>query len=109
MVTTFTDLADETIRGDVERGDVATAGDGAEGAGIDDFGSGSSLPVTSEIAEALTVRFGPIVNTGARSLEDIDHTLGDPFEAADLPQTIDLNSSDGSTGELAIEVPHDRY
>jgi len=103
MSTTFTDLADESTRGDVERGAVAIVGDGASGTGVDDFRSGSSLPVTAAIAEALRVRFGPIVNTGARPLKGIDLEVGDRLDVADLPRTIDLDYSDGSTGNLAIE------
>ncbi|MCH6231174.1 family 43 glycosylhydrolase [Microbacterium sp. CFH 31415] len=100
MYTTFGDLADASTRGPVLRGAVAATA-GVTGASVPNFASGNAIAVTPEIAEALEVRFGRVVNTGVAELDDVELEAGDSLEAA-LPERVELTYSDGSEDTRAI-------
>jgi len=87
---TVADLADPATVGAVQAGTV----EGLE--------HGAPLAVPAEIARGLEVRLGPIVNTGARPLTDVEVPVGRELTAAVLPPRLELDYSDGSTGSLAI-------
>ncbi|TQJ30847.1 family 43 glycosylhydrolase [Microbacterium sp. SLBN-146] len=99
--TTFGDLADPATRGPVQRGAI-TATEGVDDPGIPNFATGNALVVSSPVADALSVRFGRIVNTGVADLEDVEIAAGDELAAADLPQRAELSYNDGSTSTRAI-------
>ncbi|WP_062313502.1 family 43 glycosylhydrolase [Demequina rhizosphaerae] len=63
---------------------------------------GAPISIPADIARGLEVRFGPIVNTGARPLPDVEVAVGSAPTVADLPARLELDYSDGSTGSLAI-------
>ena len=101
MYTTFTDLANPSTRGAVQRGTVeATAGNAGDG--VANYATGNSLPVAAEVAAALNVRFGRVVNTGVGAVDDINVAVGDKFGAATLPERVALDYNDGSTATRAI-------
>ncbi|MFW7415608.1 LamG-like jellyroll fold domain-containing protein [Demequina sp. SO4-18] len=102
LYTSFASLDPVADQGPIERGIVPILGDDASGAGVANYAGGNALPVTTEVAEALEVRFEPIVNTGASNLHDIELAAGDPFSEGDLPSMIDLDYNDGSTADLGI-------
>jgi GH43 family beta-xylosidase len=100
MYTTFGDLADPATRGPVLRGSVgATAG--LPTAAVADYASGNAVAVTPQIAEALQVRFGRVVNTGLALLENVEIEEGESLEEA-LPERADLSYTDGSSASRAI-------
>src|SRR5690606_13134061 len=102
MSTTFTDLTDPATRTAPQRGTVAaTAGVGE--AGVPNYATGNSLPVTPDVAAALEVRFGRIVNTEVRPLEGVTVPEGTDLGVADLPARAELGYNDGSTATRAIE------
>lgn len=101
MYTTFGDLTDAATRGPVQRGTVAATA-GTTDTGVPNYASGNTVAVASEIADALQVRFGRIVNTGVEPLEGVEVEAGDTLAAADLPQRVDLSYDDGSTASRAI-------
>ncbi|MFC4555779.1 family 43 glycosylhydrolase [Georgenia faecalis] len=101
MYTTFADLTDPATRGPVERGAVAATA-GAEGTGVPNYASGNALPVTADVAEALEVRFGRIVNTDVRPLEGVSVEEGAELAAGALPARAELGYNDGSTATRAI-------
>ncbi|WP_062288906.1 family 43 glycosylhydrolase [Demequina phytophila] len=88
--TSVADLADAATVGPVEEGAVA---------GLE---HGAPLSVPAEVARGLEVRFGPIVNTGARPLPAVEVAVGGALGAGDLPARLTLDYSDGSAGSLAI-------
>ncbi|WP_168197205.1 family 43 glycosylhydrolase [Agromyces laixinhei] len=102
MYTTFADLADDSTRTDAQRGAVAATA-GSEDAGVDDYGSGNALAVSNEVAGALQVRFGRIVNTGVAALDDVSVEAGSALEVEALPERAELAYNDGSTATRAIE------
>ena len=99
--TTFADLADESTRGDVRRGTIAAAA-GTSAAGVADYATGNALPIPTETAEKLQVRFGPISNTSAKALDGVTVAQGDAISASDLPERVGLGYSDGSEATRAI-------
>ncbi|MEE6295385.1 LamG-like jellyroll fold domain-containing protein [Georgenia wangjunii] len=102
MYTTFTDLTDASTRTAPQRGTVgATAG--VTGTGVANYATGNTIPVTAEIAEALEVRFGRIVNTGVSPLDGVSVEAGAELDAAALPARAELLYNDGSTATRAIE------
>lgn len=100
MYTTFGDLTDASTRGPVLRGAVA-ATVGVTGASVPNYASGNAIAVTPEVAEALEVRFGRVVNTGVAALDDVELEAGDSLEGA-LPERVELTYSDGSDDTRAI-------
>lgn len=101
MYTTFGDLSDVSTRGPVQRGVVAaTSGD--PGDGVPNYAGGNALAVSAEIAEALEVRFGRVVNTGVADLDEVQIEAGGELDASALPQRIELSYSDGSSASRAI-------
>lgn len=100
MYTTFGDLADGATRGPVLRGSVgATAG--VATAPVADYASGNAIAITPEIAAALEVRFGRVVNTDIAALDDVEIQAGESLEGA-LPDRAELSYSDGSSAGRAI-------
>ncbi|WP_062521290.1 family 43 glycosylhydrolase [Demequina silvatica] len=81
--------------------DAATVGPVEEGA-VEGLEHGAPLAIPAEVARGLEVRFGPIVNTGARPLPAVEAAVGGTAAAGDLPGRLTLDYSDGSTGSLAI-------
>lgn len=100
MYTTFGDLADPATRGSVLRGSV-TATAGVAAAGIPNYASGNAVAVTRQVADALEVRFGRVVNTGIAVLDDIEVEAGESIADA-LPERAELAYSDGSSDTRAI-------
>lgn len=100
MYTTFGDLADVATRGPVLRGEVgATAG--VASAAVANYASGNAIVVTPEIADALRVRFGRVVNTGVAALDDVELEVGGSLDGL-LPERAELSYSDGSSASRAI-------
>lgn len=100
MYTTFGDLADGATRGPVLRGSVgATAG--VATTPVADYASGNAIAITPEIAAALEVRFGRVVNTDIAALDDVEIEAGESLEGA-LPERAELSYSDGSSASRAI-------
>ncbi|MFB7249905.1 family 43 glycosylhydrolase [Microbacterium sp. NPDC056234] len=99
--TTFADLADGSTRGPVRRGAIAATA-GAEADGVADYATGNAVPIPSDTAGALKVRFGPITNTTAEVLEGVTVAQGASFSASDLPERVELGYSDGSDATRAI-------
>ena len=105
MYTTFGDLADGATRGPVLRGSVgATAG--VATASVADYASGNAIAITPEIAAALEVRFGRVVNTDIAALDDVEIQAGESLEGA-LPERAELSYSDGSSASRAIAWDED--
>lgn len=102
MYTTFADLADPATRGPVQRGVVAAAS-GVETAGIASFASGNTIAVSDEVAGALEVRFGRIVNTGVAPFAAVEVEAGGELRASDLPDRAELSYNDGSTATRAVD------
>ena len=102
MYTTFADLTDPATRTAPRRGTVTATG-GAGETGVPNLASGNTLPVTTDVAAALRVRFGRIVNTDVRPLEGVSVAEGAELAAADLPARAELGYTDGSTATRAIE------
>ncbi len=100
--TTFGSLTDATTRGDVERGSIP-ANAGTADTGIPNYATGNAIVVSTEVADALKVRFGRIVNTGVDDLAGVEIEAGDEIAAGDLPQRAQLSYNDGSTASRAIE------
>ncbi|QIG39630.1 family 43 glycosylhydrolase [Microbacterium sp. 4R-513] len=99
--TTFTDLADVSTRGAVLRGAVGSTA-GNPGAGVANYASGNSVPVTADVVEALEVRFGRIANTEVEALAGVEVEQGASLSAADLPQRAQLSYDDGTDATRAI-------
>lgn len=106
--TTFTDLAGK----DSEHGDIIVGGYAAMGRldasavnGIDDFRSGSTIAVDNATVQALETRFGRSTNTGISAIDDITVKEGSSLEdvTSQLPDSVELTYSDGSTGSLPLE------
>lgn len=102
MYTTLTDLTDPTTRSAVQRGVVAATA-GVTGAGVPNYATGNSLPVTPEVAEGLRVRFGRTVNTEVRPLDGVTVAQGTALDVTDLPARAELGYNDGSTASRAVE------
>lgn len=69
---------------------------------MDDFRSGSSIPVDEARVKALNGRFGRITNTGAH-VKDITVAKGSSKNDIKLPASEELTYSDGSTESLPIK------
>lgn len=102
--TTFVDLdGKESQHGDVFVGNAPVTGVLTEAEGIEDFRSGATIAVRDDIAEALDVRFARITNTGYEAFDDVTVEQGADLSEADLPKTVTLDYSDGSSRSLPIE------
>ena len=82
--------------------DPATVGEVQDGV-VEGLIPGAPLEIPAQMARALEVRFGPIVNTGARPLADVEVPAGAVLDPSVLPARLELDYSDGSAGSLAIE------
>lgn len=102
MHVSFADLTDPATRSEPARGSVDVLGDGAAGTGVPNLDTGNVLPVSAEVAQALTVRFGRISNITAAPFDDIVLALGEEFDPAELPVRVELGYDDGSTGSLGV-------
>ena len=103
--TTFAELRDSSSQhGDVTVGLASLQGRVDSSAeGIDNYRSGVSIPVEKSIVDGLNVRFGRITNTGYEEFADKTIQQGTNLKSSELPKTVTLNYSDGSTGSLAID------
>ena len=79
LYTTFGNLADVSTRGNVERGSIPVNA-GTAGAGIPNYATGNAIAVSTEIADALKVRFGRIVNTGVEALPGVEIEAGEEID-----------------------------
>jgi len=69
---------------------------------IADYASGVEVTVPQTAAEGLQQRFGRISNTGYAAFDDVSVATGANLSQADLPGTVELDYSDGSTRELPL-------
>ncbi|SEI98039.1 family 43 glycosylhydrolase [Demequina mangrovi] len=101
-LVSWTDDAGEAWHAAV--GDLADAASvsPAEPGAVDGLEHGAPVAASAEVARGLEVRFGPIVNTGARALPAVEVAPGAEVTVADLPARLELDYSDGSAGSLAI-------
>ncbi|MFC3689309.1 family 43 glycosylhydrolase [Aquipuribacter hungaricus] len=106
LYTSFADLTDPDTRGPVRRGTVAATA-GAPGEGVPSYATGNSLPVTTEVARALEVRFGRTVNTSVEAFEDVTVEQGGQLSVEDLPARVELGYDDGSTASRAVAWDED--
>ncbi|HWV48113.1 MAG TPA: family 43 glycosylhydrolase, partial [Microbacterium sp.] len=90
----------------VRRGTIAAAA-GASAEGVADYATGNALPIPTETAERLQVRFGPISNTSAKALDGVTVVQGAEVSASDLPERVELGYSDGSEATRAIAWDED--
>ncbi|WP_062517332.1 family 43 glycosylhydrolase [Demequina gelatinilytica] len=93
--------------GEARHAAVADLADGAsvspaQAGAVPGLEHGAPVDVSAAEARALEVRFGPIVNTGARPLPAVEVAVGAPLPVGALPARLELDYSDGSTGSLAI-------
>jgi putative cell wall-binding protein/GH43 family beta-xylosidase len=100
--TTVADLADAGTRGAVVAGEVTEQGAVETASGIDDYLPGRAIPVDAETVTALLERFGRIVNTGYTPFAAVQAEEDADVSALELPGTVSLDYSDGSTGSLPI-------
>jgi len=102
MYATFTDLATGAGRTTAQRGVVAATA-GATGAAVPNYATGNAIPVAEEVADALEVRYGRIVNTGVAALEGVEIEAGEALDASALPARAGLSYNDGSEATRAIQ------
>ncbi|WP_165216701.1 family 43 glycosylhydrolase [Schaalia sp. ZJ1691] len=105
--TTFATLdGSSATHGEVLIGDVSLPGtlEAAQAQGIDDFRSGATIPVRSDIVKKLDVRFARIVNTGYQAFTDMTVDLNASVDENALPRKVTLNYSDGSQRTLPISA-----
>ncbi|MGD8194466.1 cell wall-binding repeat-containing protein [Herbiconiux sp. P18] len=100
--TTVSDLADAGTRGAVVAGAVTSPGTVESASGIDDYVAGRALPVPAATVTALEERYGRIANTGYTPFGDVTTEVGTDASALELPGTVGLDYSDGSTGSLPV-------
>ncbi|MFB2580695.1 cell wall-binding repeat-containing protein [Herbiconiux sp. P15] len=100
--TTMTDLTGTGTRGAVVAGDVAESGAVETAAGIPDYVAGRTVPVDAATVTALEERFGRIANTGYQPFDDVALDEDGDVAALELPTSVDLDYSDGSTGSLPV-------
>ncbi|WP_158685438.1 family 43 glycosylhydrolase [Microbacterium halophytorum] len=80
----------------------ATGTTEASGTGIEDFAAGVELTIPQSTADGLEQRFGRVVNTGHTAFDDVSVAAGSDVAQGDLPGTVELEYSDGSTRELPL-------
>ncbi|HEY0238245.1 MAG TPA: family 43 glycosylhydrolase, partial [Friedmanniella sp.] len=104
--TTFDELTDSSSPHDAVRiGQVSTTGvlaDSTSAPGIEDFDAGNAIAVDDTTATALDRRFGRISNTGYTPFDKVVVEQGSGTSAIELPESVELTYSDGSTGTLPI-------
>lgn len=69
---------------------------------IEDFATGNTLPVGTDVAKGLKTRFGRITNTGVQDFGSKQVAAGSSLKASDLPRQATLDYSDGSTRKLPV-------
>ncbi|WP_272434162.1 immunoglobulin-like domain-containing protein [Actinomyces sp. B33] len=100
--TTFDSLADSTAtHGPVRVGAVSVSGS-VDDPGIEDYAAGRSIAIPASVADALKVRLGRVVNTGASTIAGVSVDVDTPVAELPLASTIDLSYSDGSTATLPV-------
>lgn len=99
---TASELAPGAVLGSPQMGAVDVPGLVAGDAAPEGADRATVVEVPGAIAQALRVRFGPVRNTAADPLPEVELERGATLTAADLPGRVALRYSDGSTGSLAI-------
>ncbi|MGO1956360.1 family 43 glycosylhydrolase [Microbacterium sp.] len=92
---------DEGAQGESASGRV-TGTTVASDTGIRNFASGVELTVPQQTADGLLQRFGRIENTGHAAFDDVSVAADGELAQGDLPGTVELDYSDGSTRELPL-------